>query len=178
MYVYWSKCYIITLSFFKSWNNGIVMLQGEKVWLLYGSRVADGRKAKGLKNCLILHVAFFGLPLVGQGVGKSRELEACDCTLAWILKTTPCMHWYLTYQRFIFNLQTQCEYFTHHKIVSPNFLVWKCFRKSTVSAKFWANRLKLCGNCTFLQKFDTRELDEIGVFYAVHIIFLSEFNKE
>ena len=31
----------------------------------------------------------------------------------------------------------------------------------------WANRLKLCGNCVFLQKFHTRKLGEITVFYAV-----------
>ena len=33
----------------------------------------------------------------------------------------------------------------------------------------WANRPKLCGNCVFLQKFLTRKLGEITVFYAVNL---------
>ena len=40
------------------------------------------------------------------------------------------------------------------------------FRKGTVSAEFWANRPKLCGNCAFPKNFHTRKLGEITVFYA------------
>ena len=43
----------------------------------------------------------------------------------------------------------------------------KILWKDTVSAKFRANRPKLCGNCAFPQNFLTRKLGEITVFYAV-----------
>ena len=39
--------------------------------------------------------------------------------------------------------------------------------KGIVSAKFWANRPKLCGNCAFQQNFHNRELVEITAFYVV-----------
>ena len=39
--------------------------------------------------------------------------------------------------------------------------------KGTVSAKFRANRPKLCGNCAFQQNFHNRELVEITAFYIV-----------
>ena len=37
--------------------------------------------------------------------------------------------------------------------------------KDTVSAKFWAIRPKLCGNCAFPQNFHTRKLVQITVFF-------------
>ena len=45
----------------------------------------------------------------------------------------------------------------------------KTLWKDTVSAEFWANRPKLCGNCAFSQNFLTSTLGEIAVFYAVWI---------
>ena len=41
------------------------------------------------------------------------------------------------------------------------------FVDGVVSTEFWANRLKLCGNCDVTQKFQTRKLGEISVFYTV-----------
>ena len=40
-------------------------------------------------------------------------------------------------------------------------------RKGTVSAKFRANRPKLCGNCAFPQNFHTKKLGEITIFFEV-----------
>ena len=40
-------------------------------------------------------------------------------------------------------------------------------RKGTVSAKFRANRPKLCESCAFPQNFHTREPGEITVFFLV-----------
>ena len=42
------------------------------------------------------------------------------------------------------------------------------FRGKTVSAEFWENRPKICGNCAFPQNFHVRKLGEITVFFAVH----------
>ena len=41
----------------------------------------------------------------------------------------------------------------------PNVLVWN-FMERRSSAQFQANRLKQCGDCTFLQYFHTRKLGE------------------
>ena len=41
------------------------------------------------------------------------------------------------------------------------------FWDGIVSAEFWTTRPKLCGNCDVTQKFQTRKLGEISVFYTV-----------
>ena len=43
-----------------------------------------------------------------------------------------------------------------------------------MSAGFLANCLKLCGNCTFSQNFDTKKLSEIAVFHAMFDKLLKE----
>ena len=50
-------------------------------------------------------------------------------------------------------------------VISPNFLVWKFFGKST---EFRAIRQKLCANCGFAQNFHTRK-GEVTVLYEVRL---------
>ena len=53
----------------------------------------------------------------------------------------------------------------------------KIFWKRTVSAGFLANCLKICGNCTFSQNFDTKKLSEIAVFHAMFDKLLKELQS-